>query len=152
MLAFLFKQGHYWWYQWISLITQKVRGKSILNTFIMIKQPMQLSILVQRKPTQHLRIIKKAHKKVNNFFITINNNSCYITPCFMIIVIWCKAALRFEYIDVNSINSPLHTWKIAPLFEFIHYKKHGRILNPINQTSINRIDNVDKFMQNKKNY
>jgi hypothetical protein len=61
MLAFLFKQGHYRWYQWISLITQKLRGKSILNTFIMIKQPMQLSILVQRRPTQHLHIIKKTH-------------------------------------------------------------------------------------------
>jgi len=81
-----------------------------------------LSFLIQKRLANTLECLK-AHKIVNIFFIAINDDLCHnaITPCFVIIIILCKATnLRFYDGNKSSIDNTLHDRKATPLFEIFH--------------------------------
>jgi hypothetical protein len=90
----------------MCILCPQANWGEITYIFILLKKNLILSMCVQCRLTQHLRIdniIRKANKQMNELFSAINNLFNNVMPIYlMVVVIFNKS---FESLDMNTCEA-----------------------------------------------
>jgi hypothetical protein len=100
-----------------------------IYSFVNIKQPFKLNMLIQTKLVQDSRVIyifQQTHKHIKKSFFIIYNNLCNNwIPLHLMVEILCKVrGERFKNQDMGVINYFMYDWQPTKLLEVFHDNIH----------------------------